>query len=85
MLALRLPLKIASHSLNCPNVEKAMSSVILMQFLPSLSPDIRLYTIPYNEFDGCHDLFHGSSVYGLVVGLAYPCMQSNTVAFYKTR
>ena len=90
MPALRLALKIVSHSLNCLNVEGDVFchfcyKVILVQLLPSLSLEIRLYAVPCNEFDGRCGLFHGSSVYGLLVGLAHPYMQSNTVAFYKIR
>ena len=89
-LALSLALKIASHSLNCPNVEGdvfrySYYKVILVQVLPSLSPEIRLCAIAYNEFDSCRGLFHGNSVYGLLAGLPHPYMQSNTVAFHKKR
>lgn len=89
-LALCLALKVASQSLNGRSVEGyvircSCYKVILLQMLLSLSPGIRLCAIPYNDFASCRGLFHGSSVYGLLVGLPHPCMQSNTVAFYKKR
>ena len=89
-LALRLALKVASHSLSCPNVggdvfRSSCYKVVLVQMLPSLSPEIRLYAISYNDLDSCRGLFHGNSVYSLLVGLPHPYMQSNTVAFYKKR
>ena len=89
-LALSLALKVASHSLDCLNVKGdvfrySCYKVVLVETLPSLSPEIRLCAISYNEFNSCRGLFHGNSVYGLLVGLPHPYMQSNTVAFYKKR